>query len=445
MLQILSNPPGKKNVAAPFRQEGAQCHAFAFDEIPKGVQNIIDQLLKAGYESYLVGGCVRDALLNLRPKDFDIATSARPEEIKQLFGKRACIIGKRFRIVHIYAKNQVVEITTFRSDSKDQEHKSTRQGQHGLILADNTFGTMKEDATRRDLSINALYYDTVTNEVVDFVNGYTDLQQGRIRLVGDPLTRFREDPARMLRCVRLAAKLGFTMPRNLHALIRQNASLLSEVSHWRMLGEFLKLNTHPSLESAIEQYRQTGMLKVLFPSSCRLLDGDCEIAQQGQTLLTNALRNTDERLRTKGRVSQFYLIAVLLWPLVRTCLDEEQVTQFAMHRAGKKALLDVHCMKIPKSFTARMFNVWTLQIRLQYPQASSVSWLMAHKDFRAACDFLCLRKAAGEIPASNPAEWWQKIQAAKAKERQTMIDSLPEMRKKESRRGLKLSRSLFEL
>jgi len=441
-VSFLFKSISKKKAGKPGAERIApRRYSFDFTEIPRHVRRVVETLTGDGYDAYLVGGCVRDALLDLHPKDFDVATNAKPDEIKQLFGKRAAIIGRRFRIVHVRAGGQVVEVATFRGG----EERTEQRTEGGQIVTDNNFGAIHEDAVRRDLSINALFYDLANGEVVDYVDGYKDIEQCRIRLIGDPLQRFREDPVRMLRCVRFAAKLNTSLPPTLHQLIHRHAALLVNVSPSRMLGEFCKLNTHPSLERSITLCRETGLLAILFPGACQVLDSGGELARQGESLIQAALRNTDTRLRTNGRVSQFYLLGVMLWPLMRELLSEDaRINQFLLGKTAQRALRDVHCMKIPKNFSSRMINVWGLQLRLQYPQARNLHWVLEHKDFRAAYDFLQLREGTGEVLGPRPSNWWGKIQQADKSERQAMIDTLPRLAGRKNQRGLLLNRSLFD-
>ena len=422
---------------AQSKNPAAVRHSFVFTDIPRYIRAVVETLTEAGFDAYLVGGCVRDALLHITPKDFDVATNAEPHQVKKLFGKRAALIGRRFLIVHVRTKGHIVEVTTFRGQPRTLENET--------LVSDNHFGTISQDALRRDLSINALYYCLATEEIIDFVQGYEDVHTRKIRVIGDAVVRFQEDPVRMLRCVRFAAKLDMRLPAPLRRLIGQHAPLLEQVSKSRLLGEFLKLNTHPSVERAIALCKKLGLLAELFPSTSAILTSRGALAKQSHLLIEEALRNTDMRLRNNGRVSSFYLFAVFLWPLVRAAFQsKDRINQANLIKAANQALNDITRMQIPKSFSTRIISVWLMQMRLQYPKDHQCMWLLAHKDFRAAYDFLQLREKSGEMSGTQASDWWKTLQNLSPKEQTQHIEQLQQYTQGKDTKLRTLSGSIFE-
>jgi poly(A) polymerase len=278
-------------------------HGVARERLTPSAAKVCTVLREAGFQSYVVGGAVRDLLLGITPKDFDIATDARPEQVRPLF-RRAIIIGRRFRLVHVMLGPETVEVSTFRSADADPAEKD----EHGRVLRDNVFGTQEEDARRRDFTVNALYYDPATEEVVDFHGGLADLKKRVMRVIGDPRARYREDPVRMLRAVRLAAKLGLTIDRESREPIREMAPLMERVPPARLFDEMLKLLLSGHASACLRQLREVGLHQGLLP----LLDVILE-QPLGERFVTLALAQTDERVLGGRPVSPAFLFAALLW------------------------------------------------------------------------------------------------------------------------------------
>src|SRR5438045_2861097 len=401
-------------------------HGLSRDALSPAAAKVCTVLREAGFSSYVVGGAVRDLLLGIKPKDFDIATDARPEQIKPLF-RRALIIGRRFRLVDGVLGAETVEASTFRAADPDTAEKD----EHGRVLRDNVFGTQAEDARRRDFTVNALYFDPATEEVVDFHGGLADLKKRVLRVIGDPATRFREDPVRMLRAVRLAAKLGLTLDPAMREPIRSLAPLMDRVPPARLFDEMLKLLLSGHASACLRQLREVGLHKGLLP----LLDVILE-QPLGERFVTLALAQTDERVLAERPVSPAFLFAALLWHEVlaawksRMARGERSIPalEYAMDE-----VLDTQGEKlaITRKLTATMREVWTMQPRFEQRSGARAFRLLESPRFRMAYDFLALRAASGEVPAELE-EWWRSFQSADAETRAAML--LPETGPRKRRR-----------
>jgi poly(A) polymerase len=405
-------------------------HGLAREGISPAAAKVCAVLREAGFQAYVVGGAVRDLLLDIAPKDFDIATDARPEQIKPLF-RRALVIGRRFRLVHVMMGPETVEVSTFRA----ADPQTAEKDEHGRVLRDNVFGTQEEDARRRDFSVNALYYDPATEEVVDFHGGLADLKKRVMRVIGDPETRYREDPVRMLRAVRLGAKLGLTLDSATREPIRRLAPLMERVPPARLFDEMLKLLLSGHASACLRQLREVGLHKGLLP----LLDVILE-QPLGERFVTLALAQTDERVLAERPVSPAFLFAALLWHEVlaawkaRLARGERSVPalEYAMDE-----VLDTQCAKlaITRKLTATMREVWGMQPRFEQRSAGRAQRLLEAPRFRMAYDFLALRAASGEVPAEIEA-WWRAFQSADNETRQAMLlpDTGPKKRRRRRRR-----------
>jgi len=418
--------PSDATVRVPRHRHGVRREALS-----PAAARVCAVLREAGYASFVVGGAVRDLLLGIAPKDFDIATDARPEQLKPLF-RRALIIGRRFRLVHVMMGGETIEVSTFRAADPDTAEKD----EHGRVLRDNVFGTQAEDARRRDFTVNALYFDPASEEIVDFHGGLADLKKRVLRVIGDPATRYREDPMRMLRAVRLGAKLGLTLDAATRAPIRSMAPLMERVPAARLFDEMLKLLLSGHASACLRQLRDVGLHKGLLP----LLDVILE-QPLGERFVTLALAQTDERVRTDRPVSPAFLFAALLWhevlaawkarqargerpiPALESAMDEVLETQ-----GGKLA--------ITRKLTATMREVWTMQPRFEMRSGSRAYRLLEAPRFRMAYDFLALRAASGEVPGELEA-WWRTFQDADAETRTAMLLPDTEPRKRRRRRRKK--------
>ncbi len=407
-------------------------HGLARGAISPAAAKVCAVLREAGFSGYVVGGAVRDLLLGIVPKDFDIATDARPEQVKPLF-RRALIIGRRFRLVHVMMGPETVEVSTFRSADPDTSEKD----EHGRVLRDNVFGSQDEDARRRDFTVNALYFDPATEEVVDFHGGLADLKKRVLRVIGDPETRYREDPIRMLRAVRLGAKLGLTLDPATREPIAEMAPLLDRVPPARLFDEMLKLLLSGHASACLRQLREVGLHKGVLP----LLDVILE-QPLGERFVTLALAQTDERVQTDRPVSPAFLFAALLWHEVlaawkaRLARGERSIPAL---EAAMDMVLDVQCEKlaITRKLTATMREVWSMQPRFEGRSGQRAYRLLEAPRFRMAYDFLALRAASGEVPAELEA-WWRAFQSADPESRKAMLlpDTGPHKRRRR-RRGRK--------
>jgi poly(A) polymerase len=405
-------------------------HGLTRDALSPSAAKVCSVLREAGFAGYVVGGAVRDLLLGIVPKDFDIATDARPEQIKPLF-RRALIIGRRFRLVHVMMGAETVEVSTFRSADPETADKD----EHGRVLRDNVFGDQDEDARRRDFTVNALYYDPVSEEIVDLHGGLADLKKRVLRVIGEPVTRYREDPVRMLRAVRLAAGLGLTLDPATRAPIREMAPLMERVPPARLFDEMLKLLLSGHASACLRQLRDVGLHEGLLP----LLDVILE-QPLGERFVTLALAQTDERVLADRPVSPAFLFAALLWHEVLAAWKARQARGERSIPALETAMdevLDTQCAKlaITRKLTATMREVWSMQPRFEMRSGQRAYRLLESPRFRMAYDFLALRAASGEVPAELEA-WWRTFQTADAETRKAMLlpDAAPRKRRRRRRK-----------
>ncbi|WP_462322529.1 polynucleotide adenylyltransferase PcnB [Halochromatium sp.] len=416
-------------------------HPISRANISPNALKVLNRLKQAGFQAYLVGGGVRDLLLGHEPKDFDIATNATPEEVRAVF--RNCrLIGRRFRLAHVFFGREIVEVATFRGSNAggDSDAQVTEQG---MILRDNVYGSITEDALRRDFTVNALYYNIADFSLVDYAGGLADIEQGRLRLIGDdPVARYREDPVRMLRAVRFACKLGFMIDPDCAAPIRELAGLLGEISPARLFEETLKLFHSGYALQAFEKLRHYDLFAQLFP------DTDACLAREDHafpiTFVSRGLDNTDQRMLEGKPVAPAFLFAVLLWEPVRlryqALLSEGMPSAEAMALASHEvASAQQRRVAIQKRFALPMREIWALQPRLERRQGKRPMVLLSHPRFRAAYDFLLLRAEAGEIDPEL-AQWWTRFQAVDAAERAKMLGGSAQRKRKRGRRKPKTAR-----
>ncbi len=383
-------------------------HNISRANISENALKVLYRLKKSGYQAYLVGGGVRDLLLGREPKDFDVATDATPEQVKAVF--RNCrLIGRRFRLAHVRFGREIIEVATFRSANFGKMQQSA----NGMVLDDNQYGTIEEDALRRDFTVNALYYNIADFSVVDYSTGMEDLKAGRLRLLGDPETRYREDPVRMLRAARFAAKLGFNVDPETEAPISRLAYLLGEVPPARLFEECLKLFISGHAVASFEKLRHYGLFDQLFPQTEEALNH--EEHEFPLTLVFKGLENTDRRLAADKPVTPAFLFAVLLWEPLRRMAErlerEEGLPPYPaiQQAAGWVIARQVQRVAIPRRFTTPMREIWSLQPRFLHTRGKRPARLLAHPRFRAAYDFLLLRSEAGEADPTLAA-WWTRYQ-----------------------------------
>lgn len=386
-----------------------------------------------------MGGGVRDIILGLEPKDFDIATNATPEEIKELF--RNCrLIGRRFRLAHILFGREIIEVATFRghhdnvdpSENQDKKTAKSKQSEHGMLLRDNIYGSINEDAERRDFTINALYYSLKDFKVYDFADGVNDVKNKIIRLIGDPQTRYREDPVRMLRAVRFATKLDMTISAETKAPIKELAPLLANIPSARMFEEFNKLFMSGKAVANFTMLREFNLFQYFFPRLDEILNTADDTICQDFILL--AMKNTDYRVNNNQRVTPAFLLAALLWhPLQQQLLQLKAENNLTPQDAFFAALHDVsseqqRSIAIPKRLQAMMKDVWLLQDRLTQRVGKRAYKAFEHPKFRAGYDFLLLRSEIEPELYSELAKWWTDFQKVSYDTQQQMIKALPAVR-----------------
>jgi poly(A) polymerase len=391
-----------------------------------------DGLQKAGFQAYIVGGAVRDLLLNHKPKDFDVATDATPEQVYKIF-RRSRIIGKRFRLVHVLWGNETIEVSTFRGHHQNEGDAKTSET--GRIIRDNVFGNIEEDAARRDFTANALYYDPVKEEVLDFHNGVADVRAKILRMIGDPVTRYQEDPVRMLRAVRLSAKLGLTIDKITEAPIHKLADLLQDVPPSRLFDEMLKLflsgHAVESINALRAQHLHHGLLPML----------DVVLEQPlGEKFVMLALKNTDDRILIGKSSNPSFLFATLLWHevLAAWAVYQKQGHYLipALHMAMNEVIdKQAKKMAIHNRFTATMKEIWLMQPRFEQRYGKRPYALLTHPRYRAGYDFLLLRCESGEEPLEL-GEWWTVFADASTEERTAMLlpDKGPKKRRRKPRK-----------
>nr|WP_163501661.1 polynucleotide adenylyltransferase PcnB [Halomonas socia] len=396
-------------------------HPVSRRQFSEAALKVLYRLHNAGFEAYLVGGCIRDSLLGQTPKDFDVATDATPEQLRDLF-RNSRIIGRRFRIVHVRFGREVIEVTTFRGRPNDDHgtHLS-QQSEDGLLLRDNVWGDVEEDALRRDFTVNALYYNIADFSIHDWANGIRDIESRTLRLIGDPETRYREDPVRMLRAIRFAAKLDFAIAETTEAPIRELAPLLLQIPPARLFDEVLKLMLAGQALATFRLLREYGLFAILFP------EADESIAELpwAEALIERALANTDARIQEGRPVTPAFLFAALLWPGVTQRMarlaDDGMPPIPALQAASQQAVSrQLQHISIPKRFSLPMRDIWDLQQRLPKRRGKRAFQTREHPRFRAAYDFLLLREEAGELEPGLGA-WWTAFQDADEHEQRRLL------------------------
>ena len=411
-------------------------HGIRRDQLDDCALKVCETLAQADYKGYLVGGAVRDLLLGKTPKDFDVATDATPEEVRRLF-RRSRIIGRRFQIVHVMCGRETIEVTTFRAngqkEAEDEDERPTDE--HGRLLSDNVFGSMADDAARRDFTINALYYDPAREEVHDYFGGVTDCKKRVLRMIGDPDTRYREDPVRMLRAARFAAKLDFHIDPDTRKPVAALAPLLANIPRARIFDEALKLLLSGHALRGVHQLRAEGLHHGMLPLLDTILDDST-----GERFINAALKTTDARIAQDKPASPAFLFGTLLWPQVlqrwRALEAAGEKPQPALFMAMDEVLdAQRSQLAIPRRYDGMIKEIWALQPRFEQRGGQRPYRLLEHPRFRAAYDFLLLRAESGEV-AAELGEWWTRFQEVGEDERAAMLlaDNAPRPRRKRKRR-----------
>jgi poly(A) polymerase len=416
--RLLGNGPNTGEAHAPL-VFGPDEHGIDPDDVSSNAVRVTETLQRAGFKAFIVGGAVRDMVLGFKPKDFDVATNATPEQIKRLF-RRAFIIGRRFQIVHVMFGQDLIEVTTFRGSSSDGAPKD----EHGRVLRDNTFGEQHEDAERRDFTINAMYYDPEQQLVLDYHGGMKDIRSRSLRMIGDPEARYREDPVRLLRVVRFAAKLDFKIASTTRAPISVMAPLINNVPVARVFDEMLKLLMSGHAMACLQQLRQEGLHHGLLP----LLDVVLE-QPMGEKFVTLALANTDERIRQGKPVSPGFLFASLLWHQVLEKWEAYRAAGEypipALHLAADDVLdSQTEKLALQRRIATDMRDIWAMQPRFERRAGKSPYKLLEHTRLRAGYDFLLLRCASGEVDGEL-GDWWTEFMQADGDDRESLLNRKP--------------------
>ena len=411
-------------------------HGIRREAISSGSRRTVETLQENGYKAFVVGGAVRDLLAGIKPKDFDVATDATPEQVRQCF-RRSRVIGRRFQIVHVMMGQETIEVTTFRGHHGQQDGPRAQTDEQGRVLRDNVFGSQKEDAARRDFTINALYYDPVAETVIDYHHGMDDLEHKTLRMIGNPVTRYREDPVRMLRAVRLAAKLDFAIDDETRRPIGELADLIENVPPSRLFDEMLKLLTSGHSVRCLQRLRAEGLHHGLLP----LLDVILE-QPQGKRFVTLALENTDRRVREGRPISPGFLFATLLWNEVLARWDALKADGERPIPALFRAMddvLDVQAEKlaITRRVAGDIKDIWSIQPRFEQRSGKRPYGLLEQPRFKAGLDFLLMRAESGEVDAEL-GQWWSDFLDADGATRAAMLlPPAPDAPKKRRRRKRK--------
>lgn len=391
-------------------------HSVSRNDISKSALKVLYRLHKSGYQAFLVGGCVRDALLDLHPKDFDVATNATPDEVRALFDN-CRLIGRRFRLAHVRFGREIIETATFRAAANHAADDAAHDDA-GRIIRDNVYGSIEEDVWRRDFTCNALYYNIADFSIWDYTDGVKDIERRRLVLIGDPDTRLREDPVRMLRAVRFAAKLDFTIDKSVEDSIYKHVDLLANVPAARLFDEFLKMFQTGFAERTFDLLRHYGLFAPLFPATDEELNADAAY----ETFVRAALRNSDRRVAAGKSVTPMFLIGVFFWAPTKR-LAEIRRSEEKMSESQSLGLASYELMaqqqrriSIPKRFTVPMREMLALQPRFQNQRGKRAMNFLEHRRFRAAYDFMMLLSEAGQVDKSI-ADFWTDVQTQSADER----------------------------
>ncbi|WP_392562850.1 polynucleotide adenylyltransferase PcnB [Orbus sturtevantii] len=426
-------------------------HNISRQFISENALKVLHRLNKQGYEAYLVGGCVRDLLLGKVPKDFDITTNATPEQVQKSF--RNCrLIGRRFRLAHIIFGKEIIEVATFRGEHEEYKLKSpsqtsldnnaSKRSQDGMLLRDNVYGTIEQDAIRRDFTINSLYYNVRDFSIRDYCNGVEDLKKGIIRLIGDPTTRYQEDPVRMLRAIRFAAKLDMTIESETAEPIKRLAPLLSNIPSPRLFDESLKLLQTGHGYQTYLLLRKYNLFTYLFPTITRFMPKnrsvENEALSQVERMIEQTLKNTDYRIVNNQRINPAFLFAAMLWyPLAEHTQSLIFESGLTYHDAFDLAMHDIigeQCatISIPKRLTSIMCDIWRLQLRLSKRSIKRVYAVFEHPKFRAAYDLLEMRSSIEKGPLLELAAWWDEYQYSDTNKREQMVVQVVKAEKKDN-------------
>lgn len=416
-------------------------HTFSRKNISPNALKVLYRLHEAGFDAYLVGGCIRDHLIDIEPKDFDVVTNATPEQAHALFSNSR-LIGRRFKLVHVTYGREMIEVSTFRANTAAQQpaetdqkkslkDKDTAKSSHGIILRDNVYGSIEEDAERRDFTFNALYYNIADFSINDYCGGLEDIANRQIRIIGDPRQRYQEDPVRMLRAIRFAAKLNFEIEAETAAPIKEMAHLLDHIPPARLFEEVLKLLGSGYGAATYTLLREYGLFKYLFPDTDALLKTGWHRKDiDPEAFILQGLNNTDQRIQSGRSTAPYFLYAILLWPSVALRHEEFEKQGLpempALHQAATMVLDNqVASTAIPRRFSTPMREIWDLQFRLPKRYGKRALTLLHHPRFRAAYDFLLIREQSG-TEMGGLGDWWTNFQQAPENQQRDLINKADE-------------------
>ena len=384
---------------------------------------VIKKLKHSGFQGYLVGGCVRDSLVGIKAKDFDVSTDATPEEVRKIF-RSSRIIGKRFRLVHVFSRNELIEVSTFRANaSKKVNGSGVIKDSEGKILRDNVWGTLEEDCIRRDFSINSLYFDPIENNLCDFHSGLQHIQKKILVSIGDPLIRFEEDPVRSLRAIRFSSKLDFKISNDVKEAIYQKGHLLGNISNARMFDEFCKIFLTKKAFNNFNKLNSFGVLKYLINTD-NYVNNSFGLRFQHASLI-----NTDNRLKASKSVTPGFLIAALLWPrLIDISKEKGSLNLRKFFRSMDRIIREQQVLTaVPRKFHGYIKDIWSLQLKLETRLGHQPYKILNHPRFRAAYDFLLLREKAAK-DSQGIGDWWTQFQKVNRPSKIELLKSLRESR-----------------
>ena len=394
-------------------------------KISKFAISIVEELQKNKFQAYLVGGCVRDLMCGITPKDFDIATNATPNEIRKIF-KASRIIGKRFKLVHIFNRSELIEVATFRSGVDEANEGNLVTDHSGKILRDNIWGTLEQDTFRRDFTINALYYCPISRKIEDYNSGINHINKRKIVSIGDPMKRFSEDPVRSLRAIRFSNKLDFKIDKDIKNAIYKKGHLLENISNARLFDEFCKIFLGGIAEKNFNKI-------VSFNLSRYLILTDSNSSDFSQKLIKEALKNTDKRVENNQSVTPGFLIAAMLWPeLLRKSRNNKEINLRKFFRSMDQILREQQKITaIPRKFHSYIKDIWVLQLKLHSRIGKQPYKTFKHPRFRAAYDFLLIRERASSC-YSDLGEWWTKFQRNNSASQKQQILNLKDVSEENS-------------
>jgi poly(A) polymerase len=412
-------------------------HSLSRQNLSPNAVKVLYRLNKAGYDAYLVGGCVRDHLIGMKPKDFDVVTNATPEEVHRTFSNSR-LIGRRFKLVHVTFGREIIEVSTFRANTTQEDDEDTTaslkgkdsaRSAHGIVLRDNVYGNIEEDAERRDFTFNALYYNVKDFSIHDYCGGLKDIEDKKIRIIGDPRQRYQEDPVRMLRAIRFAGKLGFELDAATAAPIKEMAHLLDHIPPARLFEEVLKLLGSGNGIETFALLRKFGLFRYLFPDTDALLQSGWKRDDiDPEAFILQGLKNTDNRIQNDQTTAPYFLYAILLWPSVALRHEEFQAQGMpatpALHQAANMVLDNqVASTAIPRRFSTPMREIWDMQFRLPKRYGKRAFLLLEHPRFRAGFDFLLIREMSG-TQLDGLGDWWEAFQHSTEAQQRELIKNI---------------------